>query len=204
MQTEKQKNNYGGNMKLRILMACALGLFFACTGTTTPRDAAADDRTDNTTRPIVLYYSRLGHAEMVATALKNQLGCEMVKIASKKDRGMMTLMAEQTFNLNDDQDPPAQDLAQYDPIIIVSPIYFMRLSAPGRTLISQYIPKGKRVYVYTTSGGPLAGFTGRSIKAFAEESGLVVQGVHGFQIGKKTQSDFDAEIQQYLKKNQVK
>jgi hypothetical protein len=60
------------------------------------------------------------------------------------------------------------------------------------------------VYVYTTSGGPLAGFTGRSIMALAEESGLVVKGVHGFQIGKKKQADFDAEIQQLLAKTPVK
>ena len=159
---------------------------------------------DNSTKPLVLYYSRLGHAEMVATALKNQLGCEMARIASKKDRGIMTLMAEQSFNLSDDQDPPAQNLAQHNPIIIVSPIYFMRLSAPARTLIEKYIPKGKKVYVFTTSGGPLAGFTGRSIKDLAEENGLVVQGVNGFQIGKKKQADFDAEVQQFLAKTPVK
>jgi len=158
---------------------------------------------DNATKPLVLYYSRLGHAEMVATALKNQLGCEMARISSKKDRGVMTLMAEQTFNLSDDQDPPAQNLAQHNPIIIVSPIYFMRLSAPARTLIEKYIPKGKRVYVFTTSGGPLAGFTGRSIKDLAEENGLVVQGVNGFQIGTKKQADFDAEVQQFLAKTPV-
>jgi flavodoxin len=168
------------------------------------RDASAEAQQDNATKPIVLYYSRLGHAEMVATAFKNQLGCDMEKIASKKERGMFTLMAEQTFNLSDDQDAPAKDLTAYNPIIIVSPIYFMRLSAPARTLIAKYIPKGKRVYVCTTSGGPLAGFTGRGIKALAEESGLVIQGVHGFQIGKKKQADFDAEIQQLLAKTPVK
>jgi flavodoxin len=191
-------------MKKTTLLLCAVAAVLACAVAPAPQDAAADARQDNATRPIVFYYSRLGHAEMVATALKNQLGCEMEKIASKKDRGMFTLMAEQSFNLSDDQNAPAQDLAQYNPIIIVSPIYFMRLSAPGRTLIEKYIPKGKRVYVFTTSGGPLAGFTGRSIKALAEESGLAVQGVHGFQIGNKTQADFDKEVLEFLSKNPVK
>jgi hypothetical protein len=58
--------------------------------------------------------------------------------------------------------------------------------------------------VFTTSGGPLAGFTGRGIRALAEESGLAVQGVHGFQIGKKKQADFNTEIQQFLSKTPVK
>jgi hypothetical protein len=191
-------------MKLRVLIVCALGLVFACAGAPATRDAAAEVQQDNATKPIVLYYSRQGHAEMVAAAFKNQLGCEMEKIASTKDRGIFTLMAEQTFNLSDDQDAPAKDLTAYNPVIIVSPIYFMRLSAPARTLIEKYIPKGKRVYVFTTSGGPLAGFTGRGIRALAEENGLAVQGVHGFQIGKKTQADFDKEVLGFLTKNTVK
>jgi len=195
---------FGGSMKLRIFFVLALGLFFACVYSTDPQDALADARQDNATKPIVFYYSRQGHSEMIATALKNQLGCEMAKIASKKDRGMMTLMAEQAFNVSDEQDPPAQNLGQYNPIIIVSPIYFMRLSAPARTLIEKYIPRGRQVYVFTTSGGPLAGFTGRSIRGLAEETGLVVKGVHGFQIGKKKQADFDAEIEQFLSKTPIK
>jgi flavodoxin len=191
-------------MKKAALFLCSIFCVLACAGAPATRDAAAEAQQDNATKPIVLYYTRLGHAEMVATALRNQLGCDMEKIASKKDRGMFTLMAEQTFNLSDDQDAPANGLAGYDPIIVVSPIYFMRLSAPARTLIEKYIPKGKRVYVFTTSGGPLAGFTGRGIRALAEESGLVVESVHGFQIGKKTQADFDTEIQQFLSKTPVK
>ena len=191
-------------MKKAVLFLCGIFCVLACAGASATRDAAAEAQQDNATKPIVLYYSRLGHAEMVATALKNQLGCEMVKIVSKKDRGMFTLMAEQSFNLSDDQDAPAKDLAAYNPIIIVSPIYFMRLSAPARTLIEKHIPKGKRVYVFTTSGGPLAGFTGRGIRALAEESGLAVQGVNGFQIGKKKQADFDTEIQRFLAKTAVK
>jgi flavodoxin len=191
-------------MKRAALFLCSIFCVLACAGAPATRDAAAEAQQDNATKPIVLYYSRLGHAEMVAKALSNQLGCDMEKIASKKDRGMLTLMAEQTFNLSDDQDAPPKDPAGYNPIIVVSPIYFMRLSAPARTLIEKYIPKGKRVYVFTTSGGPLAGFTGRSIKKLAEESGLIVQTVHGFQIGKKTQGDFDAEIKTFLEKTPVR
>ncbi len=191
-------------MKRAALFLFVVFCVLACAGAPVTRDAAAEARPDNATKPIVLYYSRLGHSEMVATAFKNQLGCEMEKIASKKDRGMFTLMAEQAFNLSDDQDAPAKDLTAYNPIIIVSPIYFMRMSAPARTLIEKYIPKGKRVYVFTTSGGPLAGFTGRGIRSLAEENGLAVQGVNGFQIGKKKQADFDAEIQHVLAKTPVK
>lgn len=155
-------------------------------------------------KPLVVYYSRLGHARMLATALKNQLNGDIEEIVSEKDRGVPTIMWEQLFGLDDAQKPCAKNIQEYNPIIVVAPIYFMKLSAPARTFIENSIPKGKDVYVVTTSGGPLAGFSGKSIKALVEKSGLNAKGVHGFQIGKKTQSDFDNETRVFLLKTSVK
>ncbi len=153
--------------------------------------------------PLVVYYSRQGHARMLATALKNHLHADIEEIRSEKGRGIFTIICEQLFGLGDRQAAPEKDLTRYNPIIVVAPIYFMKLSAPARTFIERSIPTGKDVYVFTTSGGPLAGFTKNGIRKLVEKRGLNAMGVHGFQIGKKTQADFDNETAAFLARNPI-
>ena len=158
---------------------------------------------EQSSRPLVVYYSRQGHAKMVATALKNHLHADIEEIRSEKKRGVFTIMLEQLFGLDDRQAAPEKDLSQYNPLIVVAPIYFMKLSAPARTFIDRSIPAGKDLYVFTTSGGPLAGFTKNSIRSFVQKRSLNAKGVHGFQIGKKTQADFDNETASFLARNPI-
>jgi flavodoxin len=166
----------------------------------TPRAQPENDAaiSDNASRPLVVYYSRQGHARMLATALSSRVGGDLAEIESTRSRGVARITWEQLFGLSDAQEPMGREVESYNPIIVVSPIYFMKLSAPGRTFIETAIPPGKDVYVFTTSGGPLAGFTARKIRTLAEKHSLNVRGVHGFQIGKKNQEDFDNEVQDFL------
>jgi menaquinone-dependent protoporphyrinogen IX oxidase len=157
------------------------------------------DATLQNEKPFVVYYSRTGKAQMVATALKNQLGCEMGAILSDSKKGVFTIMLDQVFNRNDCQQPFPVNLKKYNPVIIVSPIWFMRLSSPARTFIKKTDLKGKDAYIFTTSGGPLPESRKTSIKKFVTEYGMNVKEVISLQIGKKTQADFDKEIQEKLK-----
>lgn len=152
------------------------------------------------TKPFVVFYSRTGRAQMVATALKNQLGCEMEEIVSNIERGVFTIMLDQLFNRDDDQKPFEKDLRDYNPVFIVSPIWFMKLSSPARTFIQKGLLKGKDVYIFTTSGGPLPEGRKEAVKKLASQYGLNVKGVISLQIGKKAQADFDKEIQDILRK----
>jgi hypothetical protein len=154
-------------------------------------------------KPLVVYYSRTGNARKLATALGNQPDAEVVEMPSEKDRGIFTIIGEQYFGSDDRQKPFEKNLQGYSPIIVVAPIYFMKLSAPGRFFIKDVIPRGSEVYVFTTSGGPLAGSTQKSITALVTDSGLVAKGVYGFQTG-KTQEEFDNATRDFLAKTPVR
>jgi flavodoxin len=167
---------------------------------------------DNSTKPLVVYYSRTGNGRLLATALKNRLGCDIAEIQSKRNRNVFIIMCEQWFGLNDKQEPLSLDPAGYNPIIIVSPIYFMRLSGPARTFLDNNNLEGKDAYIFTTSGGPLAGFSAKWIRSIAAEHGMKAQAVTGFQISKKTpegksvlktQEDFDQDVKALLEKTPV-
>ena len=112
-------------------------------------------------------------------------------------------MGEQWFWGDDTQKPFEKNLQDYSPIIVVAPIYLMKLSAPGRFFIEDVIPKGSEVYVFTTSGGPLAGSTQKGIMELVTESGLVAKGVYGFQAG-KTQEEYDNATRDFLAKTPVR
>jgi len=160
------------NSKRRTMVSALIILFFmvcGCVGFAqqSRQQESAVITGDNSTQPLVICYSRTGKGRMAATALKNQLGCDMAEIVSKRQIGVPTIMADQIFNRNDDQEPFSKDLKQYNPVIIVAPIWFMRLSSPARTFIKQQADlKGKDVYIFTTSGGPMQSRNG-AIKDFA-------------------------------------
>jgi hypothetical protein len=111
-------------------------------------------------------------------------------------------MGEQWFWGDDRQKPFEKNLQDFSPIIVVAPVYLMQLSAPGRFFIEEVIPDGADVYVFTTSGGPLAGFTQKGIEELITDSGLIVKGVYGFQAG-KTQEEVDRLVCEFLKKHQI-
>ncbi|MEI6125094.1 MAG: hypothetical protein WCQ99_00935 [Pseudomonadota bacterium] len=209
---KKNKTNRSGFLLVCLMVfMCAVwcSQCFAQEDQASERNALAGD---NSTKPLVVYYSRTGNARMVATALKTQLACDMAEIESKKNKGVFTIMTEQWFGMGDKQKPLALDPKSYNPIIIVSPIYFMRLSQPARTFISKTDLKGKDAYIFTTSGGPLAGFSGNWIREIATEHELQVKGVTGLQISKKntegkgvpkSQEDFDNDVKAILEKTPI-
>jgi multimeric flavodoxin WrbA len=165
--------------------------------------AAGEEQSDTSTKkPLVVYYSRTGNSLMLATALGTHLDAEVEAIPSEKDRGVFTIMGEQYFLGDDRQEPFEKNLENYNPIIVVAPIYLMKLSAPGRYFIEEVIPEGSEVYVFTTSGGPLASFTQEGITELVTDSGLVAKGVYGFQAG-KTQEEFDNETKNFLQETSL-
>lgn len=186
-------------------------LAFGCAGADAQSEQAAIDTAGVTEevqadieakKPLIVYYSRTGNARMVATALGNNLGAEVEEMPSEKDRGIFTIMGEQWFWGDDKQKPFEKNLQDYSPIIVVAPIYFMKLSAPGRFFIEEVIPDGSEVYVFTTSGGPLADFTWEGIMELITESGLVAKNVFGFQAG-KTQEEYDNATLDLFEKHEL-
>jgi flavodoxin len=189
-----------------LLLAFVCCFFGVCCGTGLSLEVkpTVTASADNNAKPFVVCYSRTGKARMVATALKNQLGCEMGEIVSHSKKGVFTIMLDQVFNRDDCQEPLSTNLKAYNPIIIVTPVWFMRLSSPARTFIKTADLKGKDAYIFTTSGGPMPESRKKAFGEFASEHGLNVKGVIGLQTGEKPQADFDKEVQEIVGKIPLK
>lgn len=166
-------------------------------GVAVKQDNATGEQ-DVPAKPFIVYYSRTGSAQKVASALQNQLGCGMEEIVSASKIGIGTIFMDQVFNRNNKQKALKQNLGEYDPIILVTPIWLMRLSSPVRTFINNGMLQGKEVYIFTVSGGPMSKGRKNAFKEFGAEHGLMVKEVHSLQVGKKTPADLEKEIKEII------
>ncbi len=159
---------------------------------------------DSAAKPFIVYYSRTGGTQKVASALQNELGCGMEEIVSTSKKGTGAIFMDQVFDRADEQEPLKQNLGAYNPIILVTPIWLMRLSSPARTFVKQGELNGKDVYILTVSGGPLSKGRKNAFKEFAAEQGLTVKEVYSMQVGKKTPADLEKEINEVISGGSLK
>ncbi len=150
-------------------------------------------------KPLIVWYSRAGHSQLVAETLQKQLGCDIDKIASKKDRGFFSIVNEQVFGADDEQEKCPRDLTPYKAVIIAAPIYFMKLCAPARSFmeLNRQALKGKDLYLFVTLGGKLPEGKVKAIKEYGAGLGLNVKEVFFLQIGKK--DEFPQLVSEILK-----
>ncbi len=150
-------------------------------------------------KPLIVWYSREGHSQLVAETLQKMLGCDMEKINSQKDRGIFSIAGEQLFGVPDDQEKISRDLTPYNAVIIAAPIYFMKLCAPARSFmeLNRQALKGKDLYVFVTLGGKLSDGKVKAIKEYGAGLGLNVKEVFYLQMGKK--DEFPQRVSELLK-----
>jgi flavodoxin len=150
-------------------------------------------------KPLVVWYSRTGTAQLVAETLQKQLGCDISPIPSTKDRSIFSIVNEQLLGGEDEQQKFPRDLSLYNPVIIAEPIYFMKLSAPGRAFmeLNREALKGKDLYLFVTLGGKLADGKIQAIKEYGAGLGLNIKEVFFMQTGKK--DEFPKRIRELLK-----
>jgi hypothetical protein len=106
--------------------------------------------------PLVIYYSRTGTSAMVAHRISDVLSCEREEVRSKKNRfylGTFTCVNDQLFDRDDENEPGIRNVQEYNPLIIVSPIWIHKFASPMRTYLKKHSLKGKEVYVFATNQG---------------------------------------------------
>lgn len=108
------------------------------------------------THPLVLYYAPAGATEMISLELARMLVCESEAITSGRKKnliGKLNGAIDQFFSRDDAGGPIKHAIKEYDPLIIIAPIWMHKLSSPVRTFIQRADLKDKALYVVVTHGG---------------------------------------------------
>lgn len=105
------------------------------------------------TRPLVVYYSRAGKTKDLAEELANRLGCDIEAVVDKRKRNGIRLLTSgrdaQKMSLTE-IGQPANDPSEYDLVVIGTPVYSSRVSAPIRTYLTMNKGKIKKSAFFLT------------------------------------------------------
>jgi len=112
-------------------------------------------------KTLVAYYSRTGTNRSVAEKLSEELGADLDEILDKKKRGGAigwlgagaAAYRQKMTEIETKIDP-----AQYDSIILCSPIWAGKITPPLRTYLAKRDLKGKKLaFVFVCGGGDSSG-----------------------------------------------
>ncbi|MBI5001151.1 MAG: hypothetical protein HZB92_06465 [Euryarchaeota archaeon] len=108
-------------------------------------------------KALVVYYTRDGRTKKVAESVAKALDCDIEEIvAGKSYRGIIGwlragrgAMKKVTIGINE----PKHDPAQYDLVVIGSPIWGGLMSIPVRSYVEKHKAKFKAVAIFVNLGG---------------------------------------------------
>ena len=108
-------------------------------------------------KALVVYYTRNGSTKKVAESVAKALACDIEEIVAEKSyKGLLGwlragrgAMKKTTIGIN----APRHDPAQYDLVVIGSPIWAGVMSIPTRSYIEKHKAKFKAVAIFVNLGG---------------------------------------------------
>jgi flavodoxin len=123
---------------------------------------------------LVVYYSRSGNTKKVSEDLAKRLGADIEQIVDKKDRsgtgGYFIAGKDAMMGNLADIEPLKKDPAQYDLVIIGTPIWSWDMTPAVRTYLSEKKNSFKEIAFFTTSGSTKQNKTVKNMETLAGKS----------------------------------
>ncbi|RME63335.1 MAG: flavodoxin [Alphaproteobacteria bacterium] len=113
------------------------------------------------TRCLIAYYSWTGHTAEIADALAQALSADLEEIKDAKPRGGVFAYIGSAWQALVNTTPPIAPtkahVADYDLVVLGSPVWVQNIAAPMRTYIAENKAGIKSVAAFCTEGGAGAG-----------------------------------------------
>ena len=107
----------------------------------------------------IVYYSMHGNVRYVSEKVATELGADLIELKPVKaypDKGAMQFIwggSAVTFKKKPDLEPYSFNAADYDLVIIGTPVWASNFTPPLRTFFENNDLTGKKIAVIATSGG---------------------------------------------------
>lgn len=117
---------------------------------------------------LIVYYSRTGITKKVGESIKNKLNCEVEEIFTVKNvsgvLGYIVCGKQATTKKPAEIKPTVKNPADYDLVIIGTPIWGWNISGPIRAYLMNNVGKFKKIACFCTMGGSGADTAFREIE----------------------------------------
>lgn len=201
------KNTVAVSRCKSIVLVCFLALIFLPAhplGAETEESLQAGLLNAEHYKPLIVYYSRTGNSRTVADALMEYLSGTIEEIQSTKNRdgllGVFTCVLDQLLDRDAILKPLNKDPTNYDPVIIVAPIWIGKISSPARTFIKQAGLQGKDVYLVLTYNGSLNEDKEKALAETMTAQGMRLKGLYKIITKEKTADEIRKELHNQLDK----
>ena len=200
------KNTVTAFRFISIVLVCSL--FIISLPTYPPDSAKAEESlqagmlNSENDKPLIVCYSRTGTSRIVADALMEYLSGTIEEIQSTKNRdgllGVFTCVLDQLLDRDDILKPLDKDPKNYNPVIIVAPIWIGKISSPARTFIKQSGLQGKDVYLILTYNGSLTEDKEKALEETITAQGITLKSLYKIITKEKTEDEIKEEIRNQL------
>jgi flavodoxin len=151
-------------------------------------------------KTLIVYYSRSGHTAKIAQELADALEGDIEEIIDTKNRsGILGWLRSGRDAMNQSLTilkDPVNDPADYDLLIIGTPIWASHVSTPVRTYIHQNQEKFNQLAFFCTAGGDNHSGTFNDMKELSGKSPVASLGVSGKEIKNGT---YGSKIEGFIK-----
>ncbi|MBN1621031.1 MAG: hypothetical protein JW871_00380 [Endomicrobiales bacterium] len=153
-------------------------------------------------KTLVVYYSRTGNTRRVAGDIAKELNADIEEIVDKKDRGGAKgyvvagkdAATEKTTDIGKMEKNPAD----YELVIIGTPIWCWKMTPAVRTYIEKYKEDFKEVAFFTTSGGMKPDKIAKSMEELAGKKGLGFFGVFEKDLKDKNKDIYKKKVDDFI------
>lgn len=129
----------------------------------------------------IVFYTMSGNIRYVAEKVSKETGADLIELIPKKaypDKGMAKFIwggSAVTFKKKPDLEPYSFNAADYDLVIIGTPVWASGFVPPLRTFFESHDLSGKKIAVIASSAGGNATKCIESVKTAAKAASLVAE-----------------------------
>ncbi|UTB32921.1 MAG: flavodoxin [Methanobacterium sp. ERen5] len=150
-------------------------------------------------KTLIVYYSRTGVTKGIAEEISNSIDCDIEEIIDKENRsgiiGYIKSGYETVRNKVPEIEPPKYDLANYELLIIGTPVWAGKMAVPVKTYLEQNRDKIPNLACFCTCGG--SGIDG-TLNGIAESAQVTPLASFGLKAPEIKNGSYSLSIEKFI------
>jgi flavodoxin len=152
------------------------------------------------TKTLIVYHSRTGNTRRIARQLADRLGADLdeIRIVQPMDGvlGYAACAIEAMAGLAPALRPMRHRPANYDLVVVGTPVWFWNLSSPVRSWLESFGSRGKRFAFFCTMGGSGASRVFEAMKQLTGREPLATLALTDREVDAASHAKVDAFVQE--------